>query len=154
MLGSQSAQPSSLLRWINDYSCLTLCYKYEFLFNVVSIAPLFFFPALFIGVLATLHKSFIHSSKSFTSGKIKAKAAREDEGFVWGRCFCWNCDGFCSYCHIPFLHFGPCFLLQALKCNHYDSEPLLRSCGISISTSFTQVDGRVLPAPRVFSFMS
>ena len=64
--------------------------------------PCFYFPALFIGVLATLHKSSIHSSKSFTGGKIKAKAAREDEGFVWGRCLCWNCDGFCSYCHIPF----------------------------------------------------
>lgn len=40
-------------------------------------------------------------------------------------------------------------LSEALKCNNYDSEPLLRSCGISISTSFTQVDGRVLPAPRL-----
>ncbi|KAM3700331.1 hypothetical protein ACJW31_05G090600 [Castanea mollissima] len=40
-------------------------------------------------------------------------------------------------------------LCEALKCNNYDSEPFLRSCGISISTSFTQVDGRVLPAPRV-----
>ncbi|XP_075659745.1 26S proteasome non-ATPase regulatory subunit 6 homolog isoform X2 [Castanea sativa] len=40
-------------------------------------------------------------------------------------------------------------LCEALKCNNYDSEPLLRSCGISISTSFTQVDGRVLPTPRV-----
>ncbi|KAL4645516.1 hypothetical protein ACB092_02G240300 [Castanea dentata] len=29
--------------------------------------------ALFIGVLATLHKSFIHSSKSFTSGKSRQK---------------------------------------------------------------------------------
>uniref|UniRef100_A0A2N9FLS5 Piwi domain-containing protein n=1 Tax=Fagus sylvatica TaxID=28930 RepID=A0A2N9FLS5_FAGSY len=39
-------------------------------------------------------------------------------------------------------------LSEALKTNNYDSEPLLRSCGISISTSFTQVEGRVLPAPR------
>lgn len=42
--------------------------------------------------------------------------------------------------------------MQALKTNNYGAEPLLRSCGISINTNFTQVDGRVLPAPRVFIF--
>lgn len=41
------------------------------------------------------------------------------------------------------------FALQALKSSRYDEEPMLRSCGISINTGFTQVDGRVLPAPRV-----
>ncbi|KAF5447285.1 hypothetical protein F2P56_032850 [Juglans regia] len=40
-------------------------------------------------------------------------------------------------------------LSDALKSNNYDSEPMLRSCGISISTSFSQVEGRVLPAPRL-----
>ncbi|KAF3454052.1 hypothetical protein FNV43_RR04499 [Rhamnella rubrinervis] len=40
-------------------------------------------------------------------------------------------------------------LTDALKTNNYGAEPLLRSCGISISTNFTQVDGRVLPAPRL-----
>lgn len=40
-------------------------------------------------------------------------------------------------------------LSEALKSNKYDSEPMLRTCGISISTSFTQVEGRVLPAPRL-----
>ncbi|CAB4283127.1 unnamed protein product [Prunus armeniaca] len=48
-------------------------------------------------------------------------------------------------------------LSNALKINNYDAEPMLRSCGVSISSGFTQVEGRVLPAPRVramFSFMS
>ena len=33
--------------------------------------------------------------------------------------------------------------------SNYDTEPLLRSCGISISSNFTQVEGRVLQAPKV-----
>ncbi|XLR26921.1 hypothetical protein HN51_040148, partial [Arachis hypogaea] len=37
----------------------------------------------------------------------------------------------------------------ALKTSNYGSEPMLQNCGISISTGFTQVDGRVLPSPRV-----
>ncbi|GFY94277.1 argonaute family protein [Actinidia rufa] len=40
-------------------------------------------------------------------------------------------------------------LSDALKINNYDAEPMLRSCGISISTNFTQVEGRVLPAPKL-----
>lgn len=40
-------------------------------------------------------------------------------------------------------------LSDALKINNYDAEPLLRSCGISISSNFTQVEGRVLQAPRL-----
>ncbi|XP_030458575.1 protein argonaute 4-like [Syzygium oleosum] len=40
-------------------------------------------------------------------------------------------------------------LSDALKLNKYDAEPMLRSCGVSISTQFTQVEGRVLPAPRL-----
>ncbi|CAN8247031.1 unnamed protein product [Cochlearia groenlandica] len=40
-------------------------------------------------------------------------------------------------------------LSKALKVSNYDAEPLLRSCGISISSSFTQVEGRVLPAPKL-----
>ncbi|KAI3795891.1 hypothetical protein L1987_38551 [Smallanthus sonchifolius] len=40
-------------------------------------------------------------------------------------------------------------LSDALKINDYDSEPLLKSCGISISNNFTQVDGRVLQAPKL-----
>lgn len=42
------------------------------------------------------------------------------------------------------------FLLKALKTSNYGSEPMLRNCGIAISTGFTQVEGRVLPAPRVY----
>ncbi|KAJ9167413.1 hypothetical protein P3X46_022067 [Hevea brasiliensis] len=40
-------------------------------------------------------------------------------------------------------------LTNALKSSKYDAEPMLRSCGISISTSFAQVEGRVLPTPRL-----
>ncbi|KAF7154526.1 hypothetical protein RHSIM_Rhsim01G0196300 [Rhododendron simsii] len=41
-------------------------------------------------------------------------------------------------------------LTDALKVNNYDAEPMLRSCGISINNNFTQVEGRVLPAPKKF----
>lgn len=40
-------------------------------------------------------------------------------------------------------------LSDALKTSNYGAEPLLQSCGISISTGFTQVEGRVLPAPKL-----
>ncbi|XP_057526284.1 protein argonaute 4B-like [Amaranthus tricolor] len=40
-------------------------------------------------------------------------------------------------------------LSHALKVSNYDAEPLLRSCGISISSSFTQINGRVLQAPKL-----
>nr|AXY97429.1 Argonaute family protein [Populus tomentosa] len=40
-------------------------------------------------------------------------------------------------------------LSSALKSSKYDAEPMLRSCGISINPSFTQVEGRVLPAPKL-----
>lgn len=40
-------------------------------------------------------------------------------------------------------------LSDALNLNRYDAEPMLRSCGVSINTKFTQVEGRVLPAPRL-----
>ncbi|KAJ4842473.1 Protein argonaute-4 [Turnera subulata] len=40
-------------------------------------------------------------------------------------------------------------LSTALTSSRYDSEPMLRSCGITISNSFTQVEGRVLAAPRL-----
>lgn len=40
-------------------------------------------------------------------------------------------------------------LWQALKINKYDAEPMLRSSGVSISSNFTQVEGRVLPPPKV-----
>ncbi|KAM7279438.1 hypothetical protein ACFE04_006572 [Oxalis oulophora] len=39
--------------------------------------------------------------------------------------------------------------LEALSNSKYNNEPMLRSCGISISNSFTNVDGRVLQAPRL-----
>ncbi|CAI8599633.1 unnamed protein product [Vicia faba] len=40
-------------------------------------------------------------------------------------------------------------LSDALKTNNYGVEPLIQSCGITISTCFTQVEGRVLPASRI-----
>ncbi|WCJ41504.1 Argonaute family protein [Euphorbia peplus] len=40
-------------------------------------------------------------------------------------------------------------LTNALKKSNYDAEPMLKSCGISIQSGFAQVEGRVLPAPRL-----
>ncbi|KAB5534706.1 hypothetical protein DKX38_017792 [Salix brachista] len=40
-------------------------------------------------------------------------------------------------------------LTDALRSNNYDADPMLRSSGISISAQFTQVEGRVLSAPRL-----
>ncbi|XP_028797109.1 protein argonaute 4 [Neltuma alba] len=40
-------------------------------------------------------------------------------------------------------------LSDALKSNKYNSEPMLHNCGVSISNSFTEVEGRVLQAPRL-----
>ena len=33
--------------------------------------------------------------------------------------------------------------------NNYDAEPLLHSCGVTINSDFTQIEGRVLSAPEV-----
>ncbi|XP_078152182.1 protein argonaute 4A-like isoform X2 [Carex rostrata] len=40
-------------------------------------------------------------------------------------------------------------LNDLLKRSNYDAEPMLRACGVSISPTFTQVDGRVLQAPKL-----
>ncbi|XWS74255.1 hypothetical protein CRYUN_Cryun02cG0199900 [Craigia yunnanensis] len=40
-------------------------------------------------------------------------------------------------------------LSNALQSSNYGAEPMLRSCGVSISSNFTQVEGRVLSAPRL-----
>lgn len=40
-------------------------------------------------------------------------------------------------------------LSDALKTSNYGSDPMLKSCGVSINPSFTQVEGRVLQAPRL-----
>ncbi|KAH6814286.1 Argonaute family protein [Perilla frutescens var. frutescens] len=40
-------------------------------------------------------------------------------------------------------------LSNALKMNNYGAEPMLRSCGVSINDIFTQVEGRVLPTPKL-----
>lgn len=43
---------------------------------------------------------------------------------------------------------------QAVRNCRFDSDPLLAACGISIEKQLTQVDGRVLEAPRVkFEFV-
>lgn len=56
------------------YSCVNKYYKSDewVLLKVVYIS--FSFLALFVGVLATIHKSSIGASKIFTSGKIETKA--------------------------------------------------------------------------------
>ncbi|KAK6936917.1 PAZ domain [Dillenia turbinata] len=38
---------------------------------------------------------------------------------------------------------------DALKGSNYDADPMLHACGVQISTQFTQIEGRVLPAPRL-----
>ncbi|KAL6527855.1 Protein argonaute-4 [Orobanche minor] len=40
-------------------------------------------------------------------------------------------------------------LSNALKINNYDAEPMLKTCGVSVNNSFTQVEGRVLPTPKL-----
>lgn len=40
--------------------------------------------------------------------------------------------------------------LQALRVTNYDSDTMLRTCGVSISRDFVQIEGRVLPTPKVF----
>ncbi|XP_027329366.1 protein argonaute 4-like [Abrus precatorius] len=40
-------------------------------------------------------------------------------------------------------------LSEALRSSNYGSEPMLRNCGISINSGFTEVEGRVLQAPRL-----
>ncbi|QCE01526.1 protein argonaute 4-like [Vigna unguiculata] len=40
-------------------------------------------------------------------------------------------------------------LTDALSRSNYGSEPMLRNCGISINSGFTEVEGRVLQAPRL-----
>ncbi|RHN51302.1 putative post-transcriptional gene silencing PAZ-Argonaute family protein [Medicago truncatula] len=40
-------------------------------------------------------------------------------------------------------------LSDALQTSNYGSEPMLRTCGITIKPHLTQVDGRVLQAPRL-----
>ncbi|XP_074285545.1 protein argonaute 4-like [Silene latifolia] len=40
-------------------------------------------------------------------------------------------------------------LSHALKVSNYDAEPMLKTCGITINNNFTQIDARVLPAPKL-----
>ncbi|CAM0944014.1 unnamed protein product [Alopecurus aequalis] len=40
-------------------------------------------------------------------------------------------------------------LNDTLKRSNYDSDPMLKACGISIARNFTQVEGRVLQAPKM-----
>ncbi|KAK7300313.1 hypothetical protein RJT34_11156 [Clitoria ternatea] len=40
-------------------------------------------------------------------------------------------------------------LSDALRSSNYSAEPMLRNCGISISSSFVEVEGRVLQAPKL-----
>ncbi|XP_077248856.1 protein argonaute 4A-like [Tasmannia lanceolata] len=40
-------------------------------------------------------------------------------------------------------------LTDALKSNNYDADPMFLACGVSINTHFTQVEARVLSAPKL-----
>ncbi|KAK2996028.1 hypothetical protein RJ640_023398 [Escallonia rubra] len=40
-------------------------------------------------------------------------------------------------------------LTETMRSNNYSADPMLRSCGISIQSQFTQVEGRVLTTPKL-----
>ena len=40
-------------------------------------------------------------------------------------------------------------VLKELKQSNYDADPLINATGITITTTFTQVEGRVLEPPKV-----
>ncbi|KAH9675025.1 protein argonaute 4A [Citrus sinensis] len=42
-------------------------------------------------------------------------------------------------------------ITDVMRSNKNDSEPMLRSCGISINSRFAQVEGRILSAPRLMA---
>ena len=39
--------------------------------------------------------------------------------------------------------------IENLKINNYDVDPMLHSCGVSNGGSFIQMEGRVLPVPKL-----
>ncbi|AQK89077.1 argonaute104 [Zea mays] len=41
------------------------------------------------------------------------------------------------------------FPIEALQRSNYDSDPMLRACGVSVAPKFTQVEGRILQAPKL-----
>lgn len=111
------------------------------------------FLAVWIGITPTIYESSFHTSKGFTGGEVQTEATRENENFVGCKLFCQVLnDTVMSSTDHSLREFLLVFflLLKALKTSNYGAEPLLQSCGISISTGFTQVEGRVLPAPKVY----
>ena len=42
------------------------------------------------------------------------------------------------------------FILKGLKKSNYNADLVLQESGVSIGSNFTQVEGRILPAPRVW----
>lgn len=48
-----------------------------------------------------------------------------------------------------FLMFYVLIILQGLKDSNYNADPVLQDSGVSIITNFTQVEGRILPTPKV-----
>ena len=42
------------------------------------------------------------------------------------------------------------FILKGLKKSNYNADLVLQESGVSIGSNFTQVEGRVLPTPRVW----
>lgn len=41
--------------------------------------------------------------------------------------------------------------MQALATSNYAADPLLEASGVSISTEFTRIQGRILQPPKVFT---
>ena len=108
------------------------------------------YAALHIGFLATLYQAIVYSAEIFTCGEITTKASRTDASHRTGRFYTLNDSiAFGIYLCIIYMIFTRLNPLQALKSNKYDANPMLRSSGISISTQFTQVEGRILPTPSV-----
>ncbi|KAF7104848.1 hypothetical protein CFC21_105713 [Triticum aestivum] len=51
-----------------------------------------------------------------------------------------------SYHLLPSSSYAKC---MALKRSNYDSDPMLKACGISIARNLTQIEGRILQAPKL-----
>ncbi|KAL2925852.1 Protein argonaute 4 [Bienertia sinuspersici] len=112
------------LRYSADLPCINVGKPKRPTFFPLEVGSKFYtlLATLFFGIAPALHKIFIDSSASFVGREIKTEAPRENE---------------CA------------FSCRALKVSNYDAEPMLRSCGVSISSGFTQINGRVLPAPKL-----
>lgn len=59
------------------------------------------------------------------------------------------CNPMPVFCFLEVVFYNFLATSQAMKNYCYDDDPLLSACGISVEKQLTQVDGRVLEAPKV-----